>query len=492
MNPLPRRSASSPPAAAGAAIPDRGSTLSVLDGALPPVRTPDPRAAVSERVRSHRRPRGGTGPQRASFALLAVAIANAVVVEALFFTASDAPNLMLAAGRFLGLHAAVVLALQLVLVARVPWLDRRLGMGQLTVWHRWVGITLAWTIIVHATLASWAYARINNWPFDTLKDKWLGSLGTLAGIVSGTVLLVVVLASTRFMRRRLPYELWHAVHLGTYAVVAFAIVHQTIENPISQPATWAKAYWWALWTVAIGLFVFGRLLLPLYRNLRHNLRVSDVVAESEDVTSVYVTGRDLAKMPLDAGQFFLWRFLTPARWWQVNPWSLSKAPDGQSLRLTAKAVGGGSAALRKLRVGTRVFVEGPYGAFTSKHRMKSNSLLIAGGVGITPIRSLMESLDGNIVVLYRARSEADAPLLSELRHLAVSRRAKLQLVTGRTRDTQPAPLSAEHLLAAVPDIKQRDVYVCGPTAMTNAVLAALRQIGVPKTQMHAEVFAMAD
>ncbi|GAA2349238.1 ferredoxin reductase family protein [Dactylosporangium salmoneum] len=432
-----------------------------------------------------------TGPQRAAATLLATALGNAVVVEILYFTATDAQNSMLAAGRFLGLHAAVLLALQLVLVARIPWLDRRLGMGQLTAWHRWVGIALAWTIAVHATLASWAYARIRDWSFGTLVEKWLGSLGTLAGVVAGTLLLLVVLASAKAARRRLPYELWHLLHLATYLVIGFAIVHQTVENPISQPALWAKVYWVLLWTLAIGAFVAGRIALPLWRNLRHGLRVSAVVPETGDVVSVHVTGRDLDRMPVHAGQFFLWRFLTPARWWQVNPFSLSKAPDGRSLRLTAKAVGRGTAGLRHLKAGTRVFIEGPYGAFTPAHRTRPATLLIAGGVGVTPIRSLLEDLQGSIVVLYRARSEADAPLLAELRELAAAKGAELHLVTGRTRDTTPAPLGREHLLALVPDVRGRDVYVCGPAAMTGAVLSTLRALGVPRTQLHAEIFALA-
>lgn len=444
----------------------------------------------TRRGRSARAP-ALTGPQAATIAVLAVAIANAIVVEVLFFTAADTPEPMLSAGRFLGLHAAVLLALQLVLVARIPWLDRRLGMGRLTAWHRWVGITLAWTIAVHATLATWAYARIRNWPFGTLVSKFAGSLGTVAGFVAGTLLLLMVITSVRSVRTRLPYELWHALHLGTYAVVGFAIVHETIENPISQPATWAKIYWLALWTLAIGAFLLGRIALPLWRNARHGLRVSAVVPESDNVVSVHVTGRDLDRMPALAGQFFLWRFLTPGRWWQVNPFSLSKAPDGRSLRLTAKAVGSGSAGLRHLRVGTRVFAEGPYGAFTGMHRTQPATLLIAGGVGVTPIRSLLEDFEGSIVVLYRVRTEADAPLLGELRDLAAAKGAELHLVAGRTKDTTPAPLGAEHLLSLVPDVRQRDVFVCGPHAMTNAVLDTLRRLGVPRAQLHAEVFALA-
>ncbi|MET1076178.1 MAG: oxidoreductase, partial [Umezawaea sp.] len=194
-----------------------------------------------------------------------------------------------------------------------------------------------------------------------------------------------------------------------------------------------------------------------------------------------------------AGQFFLWRVLTRDRWYQANPFSLSAAPDGRSLRLTAKAAGEGSASLRHLRVGTRVFAEGPYGAFTSMHRTRPNTVLVAGGVGVTPIRALLEELRGHVVVLYRVSNPRDAVLVNELRNLAHARGAVLHLLTGPSAAPTPrGPLLGPHnLIALVPDIRDRDVFVCGPPAMTGAVMTSLRELKVPKQQTHAERFSMA-
>jgi predicted ferric reductase len=189
----------------------------------------------------------------------------------------------------------------------------------------------------------------------------------------------------------------------------------------------------------------------------------------------------------------IWRFLGHGRWWEANPFSLSAAPDGRTLRLTAKAVGRTSARLRTVPVGTRVFAEGPYGAFTALTRTRQATLLIAGGVGVTPIRALLEEATGPTTVLYRAHRAEDAVLLGELRNLAQSRGAVLHVLTGRTGAGSPpnTPFAPENLAALVPDITDRDVYVCGPAAMTNAVLRSLRALRVPAAQIHSERFSLA-
>jgi ferredoxin-NADP reductase len=235
------------------------------------------------------------------------------------------------------------------------------------------------------------------------------------------------------------------------------------------------------------------MVIPLRRNARHRFRVAGVVRESPTVTSVYVTGRDLERLPARAGQFFIWRFPDHNGWWQANPFSLSAAPDGRWLRLTAKAVGTTSAGLRGLPVGSRVFAEGPYGAFTAMHQTTGATLLIAGGVGITPVRALLEGSTGPTVVLYRVSNMADAVLLRELQGLARQRGARLHVLAGRTGSGNPplTPFEPRRLAALVPDIAQRDVYVCGPPAMTDAVLGSLRTLKVPRAQVHAERFSLA-
>ncbi|MFD4415316.1 MULTISPECIES: ferric reductase-like transmembrane domain-containing protein [unclassified Streptomyces] len=420
------------------------------------------------------------------YALLAT---NAVVVTVFFVQAGFASNALIVVGRLAGLYGALLMAFQLLLIARLPWLDRRIGMDRLTSWHRWVGFGLLWTLLGHAVFIIFGYAQPSSaGPVDELVELATTVEGVLRAIVALTLILVIGAVSARFARRRLAYETWHFIHLYAYVAVVLAFTHQVAAGTTFTSSSAATAYWWGLWGMALGSVFLGRVVLPVWRNLRHQLRVSAVVPESDHVVSVYITGRDLDRLPARAGQFFLWRFLTKDRWWQANPFSLSAAPDGRGLRLTAKTAGDGTAALRHLRVGTRVFAEGPYGAFTTLHRTRPDTLLIAGGVGITPIRALLEELYGHVVLIYRVATDRDAVLLEELQELADVRGAELHLVTG---PATPDKLAPRELARLVPDVAERDVFVCGPPGMTGAVLRTLRDLGVPKQQIHAERFSLA-
>ncbi|MGW3725839.1 ferredoxin reductase family protein [Streptomyces sp. NPDC000851] len=421
--------------------------------------------------------------------LYAVLAANVAVVTVFFVQAGFASNALIVLGRLAGLYGALLMAFQLLLVARLPWLDRRIGMDRLTLWHRWVGFSLLWTLLAHAVFITFGYADSSGLdPVNQLIDLAETVEGVLRAVVALALIIVIGLVSARFARRRLAYETWHFIHLYTYIAVVLAFSHQVAGGTTFVASPAATAYWWTLGIVVLGSVALGRVVLPLWRNYRHQLRVSAVVPENDNVVSIYVTGRDLDRLPARAGQFFLWRFLTRDRWWQANPFSLSAAPDGRTLRLTAKAAGDGTAALRHLKVGTRVFAEGPYGAFTTMHRTRPDALLIAGGVGVTPIRALLEELHGHAVVIYRVSSDRDAVLHDELRDLARAKGAELYLVTG---PVVPDKLAPGELARLVPDVADRDVYVCGPPGMTAAVLRSLRELGVPKPQIHFERFSLA-
>jgi ferredoxin-NADP reductase len=203
-----------------------------------------------------------------------------------------------------------------------------------------------------------------------------------------------------------------------------------------------------------------------------------------------------ARLPAEAGQFFNFRFLSGRGWTRAHPYSLSAAPDGRSLRITAKAVGDGSAALRLLRPGTRVLVEGPYGRLSARARTRRRVALIGAGVGITPLRALAEELDyapGDAVLLYRYTGR---PLFErELATLAADRGLDVVGLPGHRR----APGSwlgdgvgpAGDLTALkywVPDIADRDVYVCGPEAWADDVRRTTEAAGLPADRFHVESF----
>jgi predicted ferric reductase len=433
-------------------------------------------------------------PARAvRFALAVFVLVNLAIVEGLYLTAAPpASNTLTAIGRFLGLHLAFLLALHLLLISRLPLLDRWIGLDRLTVWHRWTGFTIFWLVLLHPAFVMLGYSRLDRVPFLAEFPALAAQAPVLLGMVAAGLVIVVAALSVRMVRRRLSYEVWHGLHMLTYVVIVCAIVHQLFEGSAFTTNLLTEVYWWGLWAFALGSLLTFRLIVPIVRNARHRLQVAAVVAEAGDVVSVYTTGRRLDRLPARAGQFFVWRFPGANGWWQANPFSLSAAPDGRTLRLTAKAVGATSAGLRALPVGTRVFAEGPYGALTAEHRTRPSALMIAGGIGVTPIRALLEdpTLTGDIVVLYRVRDEAEAVLFGEMRNLAATRGARLLLLTGRTGPANQ-PFAAGNLSRLVPDIADRDVYLCGPTGMARAVLTALRELRVPTTQIHAELFRLA-
>ena len=218
------------------------------------------------------------------------------------------------------------------------------------------------------------------------------------------------LAQRGIARRRLRYETWYFVHLYTYLAIALSFSHQlaTGNEFTTHPAN--RVLWVGLYLVTFGSLLVYRVAVPVRDAFRYQLRVSSIQPEGPDAVSVYVTGRHLDRMPVEAGQFFRWRFLDRRSWWEAHPFSLSAMPDSQVLRITAKGVGDHSRALRHVEPGTRVMAEGPYGNLTARLRTRRRVLLIAGGVGITPLRALFEALPGapgDITLLYRVRVERE-------------------------------------------------------------------------------------
>src|ERR1044071_2820514 len=98
--------------------------------------------------------------------------------------------------------------LQLLLVARLPWLDRRIGMDRLTAWHRWVGFTLLWTVLLHATLITTGYSLVGGTSFLVTFGSLAGVTASLLGIGAATTIAVVATLSVRAARRRMQYETW--------------------------------------------------------------------------------------------------------------------------------------------------------------------------------------------------------------------------------------------------------------------------------------------
>jgi predicted ferric reductase len=433
-------------------------------------------------------------------AVWAVVAANAGVVTWLWLRGGGVSavhtwgDLATSTGRLTGLLGAYFALVQVLLLARLPWLERLTGFDQLTVWHRRNGKLTLYLVLAHVVLITIGYAAMDRIGIPSEVSRLLSSYpGMITATVGTALMIVVVVTSLVIVRRRLPYEWWYAVHVMAYAAIALSWFHQIPTGNELTIHPVAADYWRSLYAATLALLVLFRLVQPLARSFAHGLRVEEVVAEAPGVVSLRIGGRGLDRLRARAGQFFLWRFLSvPGRWWEAHPFSLSALPDdGRALRITVKGVGAYTRRLADVRPGTRVLAEGPFGTFTDAVRRRDKVLLIAGGIGITPVRTLLEEMDGDVVVLYRVVREEDVVFGDELDALTRERGATLEYVVG----DHAAPggdrlLSAEHLHELVPDVAEREVFLCGPPAMTQVIEKSVRAAGVPRQFVHVERFAL--
>jgi predicted ferric reductase len=396
------------------------------------------------------------------------------------------------AGRITGLLCGYAVVVLLALMARVPALEHGVGSDRLTRWHAMGGRYTVSLAIAHTLLIIWGYAvSANTGVVHETGTLLLTYPDVLMATVALGLLVMVGAVSARAARRRMRYETWHLLHLYTYLAIALAFAHQfaTGADFVDQRVRWL---WSAMYVLVGALLLWYRVLTPLVALWRHQLRVIAVHRHNHEVVSIVLAGRDVARLSAEPGQFFRWRFLTRGLWWAANPYSLSAAPRGEHLRITVKVAGAHSAALARLRPGVRVLAEGPYGAFTDRTRTAAKVLLIGIGIGITPIRALLESIPaapGAITLLYRARDPEDLVLADEIDEIARARGARVHFLVGRRRASTDADhLSLAHLRRLVPDLAAHEVWLCGPDGLAARIVRTLRRAGIPSRRIHHESF----
>ncbi|MBW3084464.1 Dihydroorotate dehydrogenase B (NAD(+)), electron transfer subunit [Austwickia sp. TVS 96-490-7B] len=404
-------------------------------------------------------------------------------------------------GRLAGLVAAYLLLIQVVLMARLPWLEQAVGQDRLAVIHGWVGgISLA-GMVGHVGLILLGYAGLKVADLPGITWQVVTDMPAMVLATMGTAALVVVgVSSLRPVRRRLRYESWHLLHLYAYLGCFLALPHQVWTGKNFLAAPWVTAYWWLSWAGAVVLLVWYRVVIPLWRSLRHRVVVTGVDLSPGGVVTVTMTGRALDRLGAAGGQFFWWRFLDGPGWTRAHPFSLSAAPDGCQLQISVAMVGAGTARLARLKVGTSVLIEGPYGRFHEGVRCRRKVLLLASGIGAAPIKALVESMalaPGDAIVVHRVSDVVTAPLSRELAAAGASRGAEVRTIAGpRIRGRRSwLPQSWEHvrddeaLRSICPDLHDRELFICGGAGWTRAVVRAAMATGVPRSRIHAECFS---
>lgn len=400
-------------------------------------------------------------------------------------------------GKLAGIIATYQALLQLILIGRVKWVESFFGLDKLSKVHRWNGYLVLALITTHVFLIIQGYSWLSDTNYLeqslTLINNWED---VLKAFLAYLILLVTIGLSITIIRRRLKYEWWYWVHLLNYLTFFLFVLHQ-LNFGLSAQSQAFKYYWVGLYVFAFGNIIAFRFLLPIYRLWKYRFEVQKVEPINQGLaTSIYIKGKNLHRLKLKAGQFFIYRFLQKGFWYEAHPFSLSIAPNGEFIRLTAKNLGDYTSKLPQIKAGTKVLIDGPHGIFTSEQATTNKFLLIAGGIGITPLRSLAEELiqqNKDAVLIYGAKSKDELVLLDELKKL--QKNSNFKLITCLSDETASGHIQGyidkKLIQKYIPDLLSRDVYLCGPPIMMDKLKPVLlNDLSLPKRQFHWERFAL--
>ena len=397
-----------------------------------------------------------------------------------------------AAGQVFALLGTYAVLVQLLLMSRISWIERGIGLDRLAVWHRWLGFATLWLLAAHVALTTLGFAEADRFSlWAQTRDLIAHYPDVLAAWVGFLLLVAVAVTSVRLARKSLKRQTWYFVHLYAYLAVALSFAHQLAVGTDFAHDRAARTWWVALYAIVGASILWWRVLDPVFKSRRHQLRVHKVEREAPGVVSILLSGRGLDRLGARPGQFFLWRFMTREGWWQAHPFSLSAAPTPRYMRITVKNLGDYTRSLQHLKRGTRVCIEGPFGTFTTDRRTRRGAVYIAGGIGITPLRALLDSVGphDDVILLYRVLTNDDVVFAKELRQFAEQRNITVYVITGtEIGDDNTDLLGLPALRRAVPDIARRDCFVCGPPSLIEVLRRRLSILGVPPEQIAFERF----
>lgn len=401
-------------------------------------------------------------------------------------------DILVGIARLCGLISVNLVLTQFLLIGRIGWIEPSFGHDKLARIHHKVGKYAFYFIILHFCLIIISYSLIGK---VNVVEQFLILFNTYPDIpkafIAFLLFIFIVPISIFIHRLKLKYETWYVIHLMLYVAVLFAYGHQ-LQVGSDFANRFFVYYWYALYGFVLGNFVLFRLGKPLYNFFTQQFWIEKVTPENAEVTSIYINGKNLDKFPRVGGQFMILRFLDSKRWWQAHPFSLSWGSGNKLLRVSVKNSGDFTSEISGVKVGTRILIDGMHGIFTKKLAKRKKVLFLVGGIGITPIRSMIEDMSKeggwDMVLLYSNKSSQDIVFQKELKQFSV------KVINVISEDTsykgEAGRIDKEKIQRLVPDVSKRDVYLCGPGAFMDALIAALKEIGLKDDQIHFEKFSL--
>ena len=391
-------------------------------------------------------------------------------------------DFLIAFGRLAGLLSEFLILIQLVLISRFSYVEKEYGFDKLTNLHKNIGLFLGVFLISHPLFLTLGYAQLKSVgfikQFINFQTGWENVFGATIAFV---IILLTALISIKNIREKISYEFWYFAHLPLYIAVAMAFGHQVSTGDMAYGG--GMFYWYLINIIIFGVLIAYRFIKPAYLYFKHLFVIEKIVKENENVYSVYISGKNMDRYKFQSGQYTNLIFIQKDMWFH-HPFSFSNAYNGKNLRFTIKASGDFTSKIENLKVGTHVWIDGPLGAFTLNKAINKKYLFIAGGIGITPILSIIKSLsdEKNSILLYSYKNKNEINFKDEIIASGIETH---YFNTGLGKDNR---VSIQKISTLCSDYKKRDIYLCGPTEMTLSLVKNLKNSGISSEQIHFEKF----
>lgn len=397
----------------------------------------------------------------------------------------------------LGFCGFAMVGLQFVLTARFKVIKSPYGSDIVYFFHRQISLVTFVLIAAHPLLL-FIFESQNLQLLNLITAPWAARLGVVA------IIALIALISLSIWRKkfRIEYDHWRIWHgILAIAAVTLAIVHIEMRGYYLN-TLWKQLFWGIYGVFWVGVLAWVRVIKP-FMLLQKPYQVEEVIPERGNAWTIVLQPVNHSGFRFQPGQFsWITAWDSPFRDHE-HPFSLSSnASQSPKLAFTIKELGDFTGRIKELNQGQRVYIDGPYGAFSvDRHPRSKEFVFIAGGIGITPMMSMLRTLADRgdkrpLTLIYANKTLESATFLEEIEQLP----QKLNLKVVHVLETPPENWNGEKGFVNV-DILERnlpatrtpnwcEIFICGPEPMMNAVEKALVQVGIPMGDFHSERFSL--
>lgn len=398
-------------------------------------------------------------------------------------------------GLIFGTLSLSCLSLQLFLGARVKLLEKGVGLPKILRWHSINGRLTLLFILLHPTLIFgpplFSGAKLMDILNSLTLFHWLGIFAFL--------LIIFTITVTIYQGKiKLNYEYWKVIHKVGYLIIVLGFTHSFFVGPdISSDRP--LYYWWMILALIAGFSFVYRYVLRKWFFKANLYEITKIVKESTDVRSIYFKPTKGKIFPYFPGQFAFVKFYSKSLSKEEHHFTISSSPSDSSLSLTVKESGDFTSKLDKLSIGDKSMIEGPFGAFSNAY-MSGPFVFVAGGIGITPIISMLRFMKKlkqkeKTILIYGDQQRKDLIFYNELEQLkktgnwlkAIYVLSKENL---RKDGFYNGRINLGILQNAVLNFKSSKFFLVGPYDMIGEVYKILKTQGVEKQRIFTEKFAL--